>query len=201
MTTRQAPPPRSTIVGLQAAHDEPITPPRGSEELRRGADTSLLLQELHRVESKVDAAHTDIRSYGAITRAHDAVMRGLDAKIDEQDRRLAALTSAVAGMQVAITPVLDVPKLLRDQAQAVRDLQGAVKRLDERLNRTERRGESQSEIVERMALVHVEDETTEVRARSLEMVRKHKLRMAVIKWVAVVLLPLLGAALHRLLGG
>ena len=177
MTTRQAPPPRPTLVGLEAAREEPITPPRGSEEVRRSADVSLLLQELRRLEG---ACLTDQRELSSVVRSLMATMRTRDE---------------------ALFALLGVPQQLRDHSLLLRDLQGAVKRLDERLNRTERRGESQSEIVERVAALHVEDETTEVRARSLEMVRRHKLRMAVIKWVAVVLLPLLGAALHRLLGG
>ena len=82
----------------------------------------------------------------------------------------------------ALFQLLPLPESMASFARSVVDLQKAVVRLDERLARTERRGESQNEIVERVAVLHLEDETTEVRARSLEVQRKHAARMVAIGW-------------------
>lgn len=199
MTTRQAPPPRSTIVGLQADRSpspQPsrIPPPDGDDS----AFYAALIHEYSEHEARVDgavrllAAKVDV----AIEDVRTLSMAGSTQRKEAADMavRLATVSASVAAIKLTMESLLPIPQLLRD-------LSGAVARLDERLNRTEKRGASQSEIVERVALLHVDDETTEVKARSLAQVRKHRLRSALIKWFAVVLLPLFGAVLHRWLGG
>lgn len=137
--------------------------------------------------AKVDVAIDDVRTLSVAvgTQRKD----GADMAV-----RVAAVGSSVAAIKLMLETLLDVPRLLRDHAKLLRDLQGAVQRLDDRLNRTEKRSESLSEIADQGLRTLVEDETTEVRARSLALQRRHRLLWGL---VGVVLL-VAGAAGERL---
>ncbi|MGL4442663.1 MAG: hypothetical protein ACRCU1_03490 [Alsobacter sp.] len=119
------------------------------------------------------------------------------------------MKASLARVGDALFQLLSLPQSLAELGRAVVDLQRAVVRLDERMSRAERRGDSHSEIVDRVASLHIEDETTEVKARSLAIMRAHEQRTAalgIVKRIAKWLFAgggaaLLGAAIARGCGG
>lgn len=170
-----------TIVGLGAVESEPpTTPPRGLD--LRGADTVMVLAEIRLLGEKIDAAIDDVRGL-------DAHQRALRTSVDRLEE--AALHFVATSTRTA-QRVEDIARRL-----------GVVERAPR---------EGSSPQLEALASLALEDAETEVRrrraqaadeehARALRAANRARLWSVVWKAAALVVGPLVGAALARSCGG